>query len=117
MLQRHAERMPSRRVMIEKFLTGKLPTLAQAPIEKDETWGQKLRAQMLFVNYFSKPARDSGLDLTPDLLDTLWGYYYATGSYRPLSRMILMLRWTKERDLLESVRAEELPDAEPHESR
>jgi len=103
MLQRHAERMPSRRVMIEKFLTGKLPTLAQAPIEKDETWTQKLRAQMLFMNHFSKPARDPGLDLTPDLLDTLWGYYYATGSYQPLSRIVLMLRWTKERDLLEKL--------------
>jgi len=80
-----------------------LPTLAQAPIEKDETWSQKLRAQMLFMNHFSKPARDPGLDLTPDLLDTLWGYYYATGSYQPLSRIVLMLRWTKERDLLEKL--------------
>src|ERR1041385_6566039 len=68
MLQRHAERMPARRVMIEKFLTGKLPTLEQAPIEKDATWGQQVGAQMLFVNYLSKPARDPGLDLTPDLL-------------------------------------------------
>ena len=73
MLQRHAERMPARRVMIEKFLAGKLPTLDQAPIETDETWGQKLRAQMLFVNYFSKPKKESAFDLTPDLLDTLWG--------------------------------------------
>src|SRR4051794_29609284 len=103
MLQRHAERMPSRRAMIEKFLTGKLPTLAEAPIERDETWTQKARAMMLFVNYFSKPARDPGLDLTPDLLDTLWGYYYATGDYRPLGRIVLMLRWTKERDVLEKL--------------
>ena len=41
------------------------------------------------------------LELTPDLLDTLWGYYYATGNYRPLSRIILMLRWSKERDAIE----------------
>ncbi len=102
-LQRHAERMPARRVMIEKFLAGKLLTLEQAPIEKDETWGQKLRAQMLFVNYFSKPKTESAFELTPDLLDTLWGYYYATGSYHPLSRIVLMLRWTKERDLLEKL--------------
>ena len=39
--------------------------------------------------------------LTPDLLDTLWGYYYATGNYRPLARIILMLRWSKERDAIE----------------
>jgi hypothetical protein len=102
-LQRNAERMPSRRVMIERFLTGKLPTLEQAAIEKNETLGEKLRAQMLFVNYFSKPKKEFGLDLTPDLLDTLWGYFYATGDYRPLQRIILMLRWTKERDVLEKL--------------
>ena len=95
--------MPARRVMIERFLAGKLPTLDQAPIETNETWGQKIRAQMLFVNYFSKPKKAFGLELTPDVLDTLWGYFYATGDDRPLSRIILMLRWTKERDVLEKL--------------
>jgi hypothetical protein len=103
MLQRHAERMPARRVMIEKFLTGKLPTLDQAPIEKDETWGEKFRSQITLAKYFSKPKADVSLDLTPDLLDTLWGYFYATGEYRPLARIVLMLRWTKERDLVEKL--------------
>jgi hypothetical protein len=102
-LQRNAERMPARRVMIERFLAGKLPTLDQAPIEKDETWGDRVRQQMLFVNYFSKPKKDFGLDLTPDVLDTLWGYFYATGDHRPLDRIILMLRWTRERDVLEKL--------------
>src|SRR3954471_5274202 len=83
-LQRNAERMPARRVMIERFLAGKLPTLDQAPIEKDETWGERVRQQMLFVNYFHKPRKDFSLDLTPDVLDTLWGYFYGTGDYRPL---------------------------------
>src|ERR1044072_6904938 len=102
-LQRNAERMPARRVMIERFLAGKLPTLDQAPIEKDETWGDRVRQQMLFVNYFSKPKKEFGLDLTPDMLHTLWGYFYATGDYRPLGRIILMLRWVKERDVLEKL--------------
>src|ERR1044072_7545175 len=102
-LQRNAERMPARRVMIARLLAGKLPTLDQAPIEKDETWGDRVRQQMLFVNYFSKPKKEFGLDLTPDMLDTLWGYFYATGDYRPLGRIILMLRWTKERDVLEKL--------------
>jgi len=103
MLQRHAERMPARRVMIEKFLSGKLPTLDQAPIEKDETWGEKFRSQITLAKYLSKPKTDVALDLTPDLLDTLWGYFYATGEYRPLSRIVLMLRWTRERDLVEKL--------------
>jgi hypothetical protein len=102
-LQRNAERLPGRRVMIERFLSGKLPTLDQAPIERDETWGERVRAQMLFVNYFSKPKKEFRLDLTPDVLDTLWGYFYATGEYRPLGRIILMLRWVKERNVLEKL--------------
>lgn len=103
LLQRNAARMPLRRVMIERYLAGKLPTLDQAPIEKDLTFGQKVRAQLLFVNLFSKPKKDFGLELTPDVLDTLWGYFYATGDYRPLARIIAMLRWTKERDVLEKL--------------
>jgi hypothetical protein len=103
LLRRVADRMPERRVMIDRFLQGKLPTLEQAPIEKDETWGERMRAQLTLAKYFHKPAAEVKLDLTPDLLDTLWGYYYATGNYRPLSRIILMLRWTKERDALEKL--------------
>src|SRR5438045_6280698 len=68
-LQRNAERMPARRVMIERFLAGKLPTLDQAPIEKDETWGEKMRGQFALTKYFGKPKSVVALDLTPDLLD------------------------------------------------
>jgi hypothetical protein len=101
LLRRLADRMPQRRVMIERFLDGKLPTLEQAPIEKDETWGEQLRARFTLAKYFSKATPETKLELTPDLLDTLWGYYYATGNYRPLARIILMLRWSKERDAIE----------------
>src|SRR5262249_1742189 len=33
----------------------------------------------------------------------VWGYYFATGNYRPLSRIVLMLRWAKERDSVEKL--------------
>jgi hypothetical protein len=103
LLARSAERMPARPVMVEKYLANKLPTLEQAPIEKDETWGERLRSHIPLARHFSKGKTDVTFDLTPDLLDTLWGYFYATGSYRPLSRMVLMLRWSKERDVLEKL--------------
>jgi len=101
LLTRVADRMPERRVMIEKLVAGKLPTLDHAQIEKDETFGEKLRGQFTIVKYFHKAPAEMKLELTPDLLDTLWGHYYATGNYRPLARIIAMLRWTKERDALE----------------
>ncbi len=62
-----------------------------------------MRGQLPLAKYFSKPKADVALDLTPDVLDTLWGYYYATGHYRPLSRIILMTRWHKEREVLEKL--------------
>ena len=101
LLTRVSERMPDRRVMIDKFLAGKLATLEQAPIEKEQTFGEKMREQFTLAKYFTKPSQEVTLQLTPDVLDTLWGYYFATGSYRPLSRVIAMLRWTKERDKIE----------------
>jgi hypothetical protein len=103
LLARTAERMPARRVMVEKFLANKLATLEQAPIEKDPTWGERMRGYMPLARHFSRPSGEVALELTPELLDTLWGYFYATGSHRPLSRLVLMLRWTKERDSLEKL--------------
>jgi len=103
LMQRVADRMPGRSVMMDRHLTGKLPRLDEAPIEKDETWGEKMRSQFTLAKYFSKPAPDTKLALTPDLLDTLWGYYFATGSDKPLSRIVLMLRWSKDRDAIQKL--------------
>jgi hypothetical protein len=103
MLRRAAEKMPQRRVMIDRFLEGKLPTLEQAPIEKETTWKDRAGAYFAAAKYFRKADKETKLELTPDLLDTLWGYYYATGHYRPLSRIVLMLRWSKERDAIEKL--------------
>ena len=103
LIARLGDRMPTRRVMIEKFTTGKLPTLDQAPIEKDETFGEKVRAQFTLAKYFTKKSEEVTIELTPDLLDTLWGYYFATGAYKPLARIIAMLRWTHERDVIEKL--------------
>jgi hypothetical protein len=103
LMQRVADRMPHRAVMMDRYLTGKLARLEDAPIEKDETWRDKLRAQFTLTKYFAKPEKDKSFALTPDLLDTLWGYYYATGDRRPITRMIAMLRWSKDRDYIEKL--------------
>jgi hypothetical protein len=103
LMQRVGARMPERHVMMDRYLAGKLPRPENAPIEKDETWGEKMRAQFSLAKYFSKPPKDNSFALTPDLLDTLWGYYFATGNQRQLSRIILMLRWAKERDVVEKL--------------
>lgn len=54
-LGRFVERMPARLILIRKFLYGKQPTLAKLPLDKG-----------------------------PEVLDSWWGYYFATGSYANL---------------------------------
>ncbi len=67
LLRKFAERMPARKVLIDRFVTGKQPTLNQL-------------------------ALDNGA--AP--LDMLWGKYFATGSYEPVLRMVSILEWSKD---------------------
>ena len=55
LMQRVADRMPARGVMMDRYLAGKLPRLDAAPIEKDETWGEKVRGQFTVTKYFTGP--------------------------------------------------------------
>jgi hypothetical protein len=67
LLARFSERMPARKVLIDRFITGKQLTLGQMP-----------------------------LDTGAAPLDMLWGQYFATGSYEPVVRMVSILRWAKD---------------------
>jgi hypothetical protein len=67
LLTTFAERMPARRVLIDRFVSGKQPTLNQL-----------------------------ALDVGPGPLDILWGKYFATGSYEPVLRMVSILAWAKD---------------------
>jgi hypothetical protein len=67
LLAKFSERMPARRVLIDRFIRGKQPTLRQMP-----------------------------LDTGAAPLDMLWGQYFATGSYEPVVRMVSILRWSKD---------------------
>jgi hypothetical protein len=101
LLAKFAARMPSRQVMIDKYLDGTLPALDAVPLEaKKPALLDKVKS------YFgSSPPKHSELtfDSSPELLDTLWGSYFATGNYRPVSRIIAMLPWSKERDSVEKL--------------
>jgi hypothetical protein len=68
------ERMPARRVMIDKYLYGNEPSLLAVPMK-------------------------SG----PATLDALWGYYFATGSFAPVQRLVGVLDWTAEKKDVEKL--------------
>jgi len=73
-LGRFSERMPARRVLVDRYLFGKAPALLDLPLE-------------------------SG----PLALDALWGYYFATGSEPHVMRIVAGLAWSKEKKDLEKL--------------
>src|ERR1700709_1776238 len=101
-LRRAAPRMPARQVIIDSYLANKLPTLTDIPLEETKPGVlDKLRGTFT-RNPFAKDERKISTALTfasnQDLLDTLWGYYFATGSHAPSQRIMPMLPWSKRRD-------------------
>ena len=89
-------RMPGRQVMMEKYLTGKLPTLYEVATYKEPTSMQKLRSYLKIDKETAH--KDMALEASPETLDTLWGYYFATGAYTPVWRIINMLPMSRDKD-------------------
>jgi hypothetical protein len=101
LMQKFAARMPSRKVMIEKYLNGDLPTLDEIPLEKPgATLWDKTRD---FFNNKKPSPHQTAFEHAPELLDTLWGIYFATGSERAIARMLAMLPWSKDRDSVDKL--------------
>jgi hypothetical protein len=107
LLRKVAPKMPGRRVMIDSYLAGSLPTLTEIPLEETKP-GMMDKIKGVFTkNPFAKDDKKLKMQQTfagnQDLLDTLWGYYFATGSYRPILRIMQMLPWSKSRDTVDKL--------------
>ena len=107
LLRRIAPRMPGRQVMINDYLAGTLPILTDIPLEEAKPgMMDKLRGAFTH-NPFAEEDKKLNTRVTfansQDLLDTLWGYYFATGSHEPIQRILAMLPWSKSRDTVEKL--------------
>jgi hypothetical protein len=107
LLRRIAPRIPGRKVMIDSYLAGSLPTLTAIPLE-EATPGMLDKVRGVFTkNPFAKEDKKLKMMQTfagnQDLLDTLWGYYFATGSHIPIVRIMQMLPWSKSRDTVDKL--------------
>jgi hypothetical protein len=107
LLRKVAPKMPGRKVMIDAYLAGTLPTLANIPLEETNPgMFDKLRGAFT-KNPFAKDDKKLKMIQTfagnQDLLDTLWGYYFATGSHLPILRIMQMLPWSKSRDTVDKL--------------
>src|ERR1700680_759549 len=90
--------------MIASYLAGTLPTLTAIPLE-EATPGMLDKLRGVFTkNPFAKEDKKLQMALTfasnQDLLDTLWGYYFATGSHIPILCIMQMLPWKKSPDTI-----------------
>src|ERR1700686_4833874 len=105
LLRRIAPKMPGRRVMIDSYLAGALPILTDIPLEETKPGMMDKLRGVFTKNPFAKEEKKLDTTLTyagsQDLLDTLWGYYFATGSHLPIQRIMLMLPWSKSRDTVD----------------
>lgn len=72
LLRQNAERMPGRVVLVDRFVTGRMPAFD----------GLKL---------------DDG----PVPLDVMWGNYFATGGLEPILRILSVLRWSTDQNDVE----------------
>jgi hypothetical protein len=108
LLRKVAPRMPGRRVMIDSYLAGTQPTLTAIPLEQGTPGMLDRLRGALTRNPFAKK-EDKKLDTklsfagNQDLLDTLWGYYFATGSHVPIVHIMQMLPWSKSRDTVDKL--------------
>jgi hypothetical protein len=94
LLARAAAKLPARRGMIDAYLTGDLPTLDAIELDKSPTLLEKVK-----MHFGIKPkAPEISFGRNPELLDALWGEYFATGHHRPLWRIVTLLPWSKDRD-------------------
>jgi hypothetical protein len=101
LLRGAASRLPARRVMAQSYLAGRLPTLDQFAFAEDP--GVLARMRMALSFKADDRRKRAAYEPHPDLIDTYWGYYYATGAYGPVSRLIGMLEWSNDRDSLEKL--------------
>jgi hypothetical protein len=106
LLQKVGARLPRRQVMIEKYQTGKLPTLHElAAGKKPDPWYARMQDAMRVDKMFSseEPRKEVTLETSPELLDTLWGYYFASRSQTPIMRVIRLLPGSKDHNDVEKL--------------
>jgi hypothetical protein len=85
-------KLPTRTTMVEAYLDGKLAGFDRYRIPVTPSPVAKAWAAITFA----KPDPTIYLEPSPVMLDTLWGYYFATGSTAPLADIANLTIWSKD---------------------
>ncbi len=95
------DRIPTRRAMIDRYLDGKLPTLDQIAYRPAKPGMlDKIKLVLKIDNGRKKVV---AIEPSPQLIDVLWGYYLATGSYAPIHRIIKLLPLANDKDSVDNL--------------
>ena len=101
LLATFVDRMATRRAMIDQYLDGKLPTLNQIAYHSAKPGMLDRIKTTLHLGNDRKKA--VALDPSPELIDVLWGYYLATGTYVPIGRIIKLLPLANDKDNVDNL--------------
>lgn len=94
-------RVPARDAMVQRYLQGTLPVVAQYRMDDLKPgWFERLKQTFSFRKSSKRPVV---LHPSPDLLDMFWGYYYATGDRAALQRIVEFLAWSTNKDALDKL--------------
>jgi hypothetical protein len=101
LLTAFADRMPERRPMIDRYLEGKLPTLDQVAYQTAKPgMFEKIKVALKIGSGDKKAA---ALEPSPELIDVLWGYYLATGAYKPVGQIIKLLPLADDKESVDNL--------------
>jgi hypothetical protein len=101
LLATFVDRMATRRAMIDKYLDGKLPRLEQIDYKTEKPGMLDKIKTTLHIGKEQK--KNVALQPTPELIDVLWGYYLASGSYTPIERVIKLLPLANDKDNVDNL--------------
>src|SRR5579883_995631 len=99
--------LPDRQTMVDRYLTGALPPLNQVALEPSQPGTMDkvkgfFRGDMFFKAK-ETPKRQITFQSNAELIDALWGIYYATGNEASIAQIVVLLPWARERDSVEKL--------------
>jgi len=107
LMRKLALKLPNRQVMAQHYMDGELPALNQVSLEPTQRSSMDKMKSFFSGETFwgeKKPAkRQITFQSSPELIDALWGIYYATGSEAAIAQIVVLLPWSKERDNTEKL--------------
>jgi hypothetical protein len=91
LLRRFACRLPRYDVLSDRYISGKMATLAEFEVPPEPTaWGRVSKRLHLDKMFNDGPAKIT-MEPSAESLDLLWGYYFATGNYGPVMHIVDLL--------------------------